>query len=97
MPALPQDSVFILEDLHTSFGKFRERPMFADDRTDTAHVLFALAFGLVGSRYAHPLDAQLGLTEDDLAVLERVSEVSFVRSSAILRIDESRGPMREYK
>ena len=97
VPILPNDSIFIMEDLHTSFGIFRDRPVFADDAQDTASLLMALAFGLVGSRHAHPLTENLGLSPPDLAVLDRLSEIAFIRSSAILRVDETRGPDRVYR
>jgi hypothetical protein len=71
--------------------------MFADDDRDTAEILFAIAFGLVGSRYHHPLTDRLALRDTDLKVLERISEISFIRSSAILRIDDTRGPARTYR
>ena len=88
IPVLRSGSIFIMEDLHTSFGHFRQRPVFADQDIDAADLILGLAAWIMGCRKDHPRFADMTATSADLAILSRLAEISLVRSSAIMLIED---------
>ena len=71
-----------MEDLHTSFGASREKPVLADSPVDAFTYLASLAYLVTGGLSQHPATA--AVTPMQRALASQVEAISFNRRTAAL-------------
>ncbi len=87
-PSVVSGGIFVVEDLCTSFGDFRDDYSLGLDMKDAVQYFLALARGASGGRPAASEDACLpeiyALTAADLALLPHIRMMTFIRNACII-------------
>lgn len=82
-PAVKLGGVYIIEDIHTSFGNMRDR-YSQGEKMDTFQFLTSLSGGVVGDGQIHPLFDELHLDDRVSALCGAIDSITFIRHSCII-------------
>jgi hypothetical protein len=82
-PSLQPGGIFIVEDIHTSFGKWGERG-FSDQADDTASYLTHLTHLVTGKGHPHPLTANREVGKIEGKLRSQIDAISFYDSTCLL-------------
>lgn len=82
-PSLAAGGVFIMEDVHTSFGDLR-KDFGSDDRVDTFELLVSLTMLLAGRQESHPLQNTLKKVPELTGIVNEIDSITFIERSCII-------------